>query len=163
MVEFMEKISVRNVEELTIDDRNDLSVACDKVNGAHQEMSAVILSTSSSPAIDISLIVKDYRSKVEKELNDICNKVSNLSIKLDIKDYVESFQATDLFIIIKMCEQNKHQLNSTSFASRSLHASTADDISEDDFFVDWDPECLENGVGNIHVFLTFDSLYLQHH
>nr|GEX70143.1 14-3-3-like protein [Tanacetum cinerariifolium] len=92
MVEFMEKISVRNVEELTIDDRKDLSVACDKVNGVHREMSAVILSSSSSPTIDISLIVRDYRSKVEKELNDICNKVSNLSIKHDIKDYVKSFQ-----------------------------------------------------------------------
>nr|GEW96799.1 putative copia-type protein [Tanacetum cinerariifolium] len=61
MVEFMEKISVRNVEELTIDDRKAHSVARNKVNGAHREMYAVILSSSSSLAIDISFIVEDYR------------------------------------------------------------------------------------------------------
>ncbi|GKC63073.1 14-3-3-like protein A, partial [Tanacetum coccineum] len=96
MVEFMEKISVRNVEKLTIDDRKALSVARDNVNGVHREMSAVIL--SSSLAVDVSLIVKDYISKVEKELNDICNKVSNLTIKVDIKGYVDSFQPDDAVI-----------------------------------------------------------------
>ena len=102
MVEFMEKISVRNFEKLTIDDRKALSVARNNVNGIHREMSAVIL--SSSLAGDVSLIVKDYCSKVEKELNDICSKVSNITIKLDVKDYVDStFQVNySLFLLLSL-------------------------------------------------------------
>ncbi|PWA44557.1 14-3-3-like protein C [Artemisia annua] len=87
MVKFMEKISVSN-ERLTSDDREVLSAARNNVNGVQRELRTVI---SSSSAIDVSLIVKDYRSKVEKELNDICNKVSNLNIKADIKDYICRF------------------------------------------------------------------------
>ncbi|PWA50851.1 14-3-3-like protein [Artemisia annua] len=70
IVNFMEKISVSN-ERLTSDDRKVLSMARDKVNGYQRELCAVI---SSSSAIDVSLIVRDYRSKIEKELNNICNK-----------------------------------------------------------------------------------------
>lgn len=87
MVEFMEKISIRNFEKLTNDDRKALSVARNNVNAVHRELCAVI---SSSSVIDVSLIVKDYRSKVEKELNDIYSKVSNIAIKVDVKDYVDS-------------------------------------------------------------------------
>ncbi|GJZ12759.1 14-3-3-like protein A [Tanacetum coccineum] len=89
MVEFMDRIYISN-DQVTIDDRKALSVARDNVNSVHREMSAVIL--SSSLAIDVSLIVRDYRSKVGKELNDICNKVSNLTIKVNVKDYVDSIQ-----------------------------------------------------------------------
>ncbi|GJX39826.1 hypothetical protein Tco_0253129 [Tanacetum coccineum] len=38
------------------------------------------------------------------------------------------------------------------------HASTADYISEDDIWVDWDPECLENGVGVPNDYTVDDSL-----
>ena len=92
MVKFMEKISLSN-EKVTNEDRKALSVARNNVNAVHRELCAVI---SSSSAIDVSLIVKDYRSKVEMELNDICNMVSNLNIKVDIKDYVDSFQVNYL-------------------------------------------------------------------
>ena len=88
MVKFMEKISLSN-EKVTNEDRRALSMARDNVNAVHRELCAII---SSSYAIDVSLIVKDYRSKIEKELNDICNKVSNIAIKVDVKDYVDSFQ-----------------------------------------------------------------------
>ncbi|GJU86864.1 14-3-3-like protein A [Tanacetum coccineum] len=139
MVEFMEKISVRNVEELTIDDRKTLSVAHDKVNDAHREMSAVIL--SSSPAIDVSLIVKDYRSKIEKELNDICNKVSNLNIKLDINDYVDSFQhdaAAAAAYITYLEKRNKLTLESEDyqqtleFMQELMVIARKDQVSEKD-------------------------------
>nr|GEW25429.1 14-3-3-like protein A [Tanacetum cinerariifolium] len=84
-----ENIYISN-EQVTIDDRKALSVARDNVNSVHREMSTAIL--SSSLATDVSLIVKDYRLKVGKELNDICNKVSNLTIKVNVKDYVDSIQ-----------------------------------------------------------------------
>ncbi|GKB20104.1 hypothetical protein Tco_0854027, partial [Tanacetum coccineum] len=46
-------------------------MAYNKVKSVQHELCDVI---SSSPAINVSLIVRDYRSKVGKELNDISNK-----------------------------------------------------------------------------------------
>ncbi|GJU60970.1 14-3-3-like protein A [Tanacetum coccineum] len=55
MVEFMERVYISN-KDSTIDDRNVVRMAYNKVNNVQRELCDVI---SSSPAIDVSLIVKD--------------------------------------------------------------------------------------------------------
>ncbi|PWA57499.1 14-3-3-like protein GF14 nu [Artemisia annua] len=83
MVEFMERISVKNDDDpVTMEDSNILSVACENVNGVHRHFCDNITSAS---AIDVSLIIKYCKSKVMKELNEVCDKLSNLSIKVDVQ------------------------------------------------------------------------------
>ncbi|GJU84426.1 14-3-3-like protein, partial [Tanacetum coccineum] len=134
MVEFMERVYISN-KQVTIDDRKALSVARDNVNDVHREMSAVIL--SSSLAIDVSLIVKDYTLKVGKELNDICNKVSNLTIKVNVKDYVDSIQLRSHaeISVIDVCLSVKESVRSRRLALTRPHDYDfcIDDDDDDDF------------------------------
>ncbi|GJS94854.1 hypothetical protein Tco_0801822 [Tanacetum coccineum] len=86
-VEFLRSISITNND----DDCNILSEAREKVSGVHRDLPDKISSNT-----DLAyFIIQDSKSAVINELNDVCNKLSDLSIKAGIQDYVASIQDDD--------------------------------------------------------------------
>lgn len=83
MVEFMEKVakSVDN-EELTVEERNLLSVAYKNVIGARRASWRIISSIEqkeeSKGNEDHVATIKDYRGKIEAELSKICDGILNV-------------------------------------------------------------------------------------
>lgn len=83
MVEAMEKVAKTvDVEELTVEERNLLSVAYKNVIGARRASWRIISSIEqkeeSKGNEDHVNAIKDYRSKVEAELSTICDSILNL-------------------------------------------------------------------------------------
>ncbi|CAI0451107.1 unnamed protein product [Linum tenue] len=83
MVEFMEKVAKTvDVEELTVEERNLLSVAYKNVIGARRASWRIISSIEQKEESrgneDHVSIIKDYRSKIETELSKICDGILNL-------------------------------------------------------------------------------------
>ncbi|GMH17372.1 hypothetical protein Nepgr_019213 [Nepenthes gracilis] len=83
MVEFMEKV-VRGIEseELTVEERNLLSVAYKNVIGARRASWRIISSIEQKEETrgneDRVSMIREYRSKIEKELSSICDGILNL-------------------------------------------------------------------------------------
>ena len=83
MVEFMEKVSasVEN-EELTVEERNHLSVAYKNVIGARRASWRIISSIEQKEESrgneDHVSTIRDYRSKIEVELSNICDGMLKL-------------------------------------------------------------------------------------
>ncbi|XP_010534083.1 PREDICTED: 14-3-3-like protein GF14 omega [Tarenaya hassleriana] len=83
MVEFMEKVSasVEN-EELTVEERNLLSVAYKNVIGARRASWRIISSIEQKEESrgndDHVTAIRDYRSKIESELSGICDGILKL-------------------------------------------------------------------------------------
>ncbi|KAG6392953.1 hypothetical protein SASPL_147182 [Salvia splendens] len=81
MVEFMEKVSgsLRENEELSVEERNLLSVAYKNVIGARRASWRIISSIEqkeeSKGNEDHVATIKTYRSKIEKELCNICDGI----------------------------------------------------------------------------------------
>lgn len=81
MVKFMEKLVVglTPVSELTVEERNLLSVAYKNVIGslraAWRIVSSIEQKEESRKNDDHVVLVKDYRSKVEDELSDVCSGI----------------------------------------------------------------------------------------
>ena len=83
MVEFMEKVSaVIDKEELTVEERNLLSVAYKNVIGARRASWRIISSIEqkeeSRGNADHVSVIRDYRSKIETELSNICDGILKL-------------------------------------------------------------------------------------
>ncbi|XP_022976667.1 14-3-3-like protein A [Cucurbita maxima] len=83
MVEFMEKVSAAvDNEELTVEERNLLSVAYKNVIGARRASWRIISSIEQKEESrgndDHVSIIRDYRSKIETELSNICDGILNL-------------------------------------------------------------------------------------
>lgn len=83
MVEFMEKVAKTvETEELTVEERNLLSVAYKNVIGARRASWRIISSIEqkedSRGNSDHVSIIKDYRGKIETELSKICDGILNL-------------------------------------------------------------------------------------
>ncbi|KAI3504960.1 hypothetical protein L1887_26782 [Cichorium endivia] len=120
MVKFMEKLVVglTPVSELTVEERNLLSVAYKNVIGslraAWRIVSSIEQKEESRKNDDHVVLVKDYRSKVENELTDLCagilkllesnlvpsastgeSKVFYLKMKGDYHRYLAEFKAGD--------------------------------------------------------------------
>jgi len=81
MVEYMKTVARLNVE-LTVEERNLLSVAYKNVVGARRASWRIITSIeqkedSKGNSTHLARI-KEYRGRVEKELNDICNDILRL-------------------------------------------------------------------------------------
>ncbi|GFS35135.1 general regulatory factor 2 [Actinidia rufa] len=84
MVEFMEKVSATagDGEELTVEERNLLSVAYKNVIGARRASWRIISSIEqkeeSRGNTDHVVSIKDYRAKIEAELSSICDGILKL-------------------------------------------------------------------------------------
>ncbi|KAL1810104.1 hypothetical protein ACET3Z_027094 [Daucus carota] len=83
MVEFMEKVAKTvDVEELTVEERNLLSVAYKNVIGARRASWRIISSIEQKEESrgndDHVNIIKEYRGKIEAELSKICDGILNL-------------------------------------------------------------------------------------
>ncbi|KAE9595958.1 hypothetical protein Lal_00031019 [Lupinus albus] len=84
MVEFMEKVSAAagDNEELTVEERNFLSVAYKNVIGARRASWRIISSIEQKEESrgneDHVATIRDYRSKIENELSDICDGILKL-------------------------------------------------------------------------------------
>lgn len=84
MVEFMEKVSSAAVdgEELTVEERNLLSVAYKNVIGARRASWRIISSIEqkeeSRGNVDHVNAIKEYRGKIEAELSSICDGILKL-------------------------------------------------------------------------------------
>ncbi|KAK1413060.1 hypothetical protein QVD17_34786 [Tagetes erecta] len=80
MVEFMEKVS--ETDELTVEERNLLSVAYKNVIGARRASWRIISSIEqkeeSRGNADHVTVIKDYRSKIEAELTRTCDGILKL-------------------------------------------------------------------------------------
>ncbi|XP_042481390.1 14-3-3-like protein [Macadamia integrifolia] len=83
MVEFMEKVTATaESEELTIEERNLLSVAYKNVIGARRASWRIISSIEQKEESrgneDHVVTIRDYRSKIESELSSICDGILRL-------------------------------------------------------------------------------------
>nr|ADP24188.1 14-3-3-like protein [Galega orientalis] len=83
MVEFMEKVTVAvETEELTVEERNLLSVAYKNVIGARRASWRIISSIEQKEESrgndEHVTVIRDYRSKIETELSNICNGILKL-------------------------------------------------------------------------------------
>ncbi|CAL0317857.1 unnamed protein product [Lupinus luteus] len=84
MVDFMEKVSAAAAdnEELTVEERNLLSVAYKNVIGARRASWRIISSIEQKEESrgneDHVVIIRDYRSKIEDELSNICDGILKL-------------------------------------------------------------------------------------
>lgn len=83
MVDFMEKVAKTvDVEELTVEERNLLSVAYKNVIGARRASWRIISSIEQKEESrgneDHVTLIKDYRGKIEAELSKICDGILNL-------------------------------------------------------------------------------------
>ncbi|NP_001275262.1 14-3-3-like protein [Solanum tuberosum] len=82
MVEFMEKVAKVDVEELTVEERNLLSVAYKNVIGARRASWRIISSIEQKEESrgneDHVSSIKEYRVKIEAELSKICDGILSL-------------------------------------------------------------------------------------
>ncbi|KAG2389672.1 14-3-3-like protein [Vigna angularis] len=83
MVEFMEKVSAAaENEELSVEERNLLSVAYKNVIGARRASWRIISSIEQKEESrgneDHVAVIRDYRSKIESELSNICDGILKL-------------------------------------------------------------------------------------
>ncbi|KAJ0042511.1 hypothetical protein Pint_18800 [Pistacia integerrima] len=83
MVEFMEKVAKTvDVEELTVEERNLLSVAYKNVIGARRASWRIISSIEQKEESrgneDHVSVIKEYRGKIEAELSKICDGILSL-------------------------------------------------------------------------------------
>ncbi|KAI4375090.1 hypothetical protein MLD38_013000 [Melastoma candidum] len=81
MVEFMEKVS-HSSDELTVEERNLLSVAYKNVIGARRASWRIISSIEQKEESrgneDHVALIRDYRAKIEEELSKICESILKL-------------------------------------------------------------------------------------
>ena len=83
MVEFMEKVvKAVDTEELSVEERNLLSVAYKNVIGARRASWRIISSIEQKEESrgneDHVTLIKDYRGEIEAELSKICDGILNL-------------------------------------------------------------------------------------
>ncbi|KAL6297043.1 hypothetical protein ACE6H2_005185 [Prunus campanulata] len=104
MVEFVEKVSASaEKEELTVEERNLLSVAYKNVIGARRASWRIISSIEQKEESrgndDHVAMIRDYRSKIETELSNICDGILKL---LDARLIPSAFAGDSKVFYLKM-------------------------------------------------------------
>ena len=72
------KLVAQQPQELTVEERNLLSVAYKNVIGSRRASWRVVTSIEQKGEGDKLVIIKDYKSKVEAELVEICNDILSI-------------------------------------------------------------------------------------
>jgi len=94
MVEYMKKVAMASATDLSLEERNLLSVAYKNVVGARRASLRIIGSIENKEASKAdggkSNLIGSYKSKVESELNTICQDILGLLDSSLIKDSLES-------------------------------------------------------------------------
>ncbi|KAK9905289.1 hypothetical protein M0R45_000341 [Rubus argutus] len=104
MVEFVEKVSASaDKEELTVEERNLLSVAYKNVIGARRASWRIISSIEQKEESrgndDHVAMIREYRSKIETELSNICDGILKL---LDSRLIPSAFSGDSKVFYLKM-------------------------------------------------------------
>merc|ERR1719389_1241060 len=128
MVEYMKKVANNCTEDLTLEERNLLSVAYKNVVGARRASLRIIGSIQSkeeSKNGENLGQVKAYKAKVEEELNKICNDILQLLEKDLIKD---SLQPEPKVFYQKMkADYFRYLAEFAVDEKKAAHASSADE------------------------------------
>jgi len=92
MVEYMKQVASASTQDLSLEERNLLSVAYKNVVGARRASLRIIGSIQQKEANDAgrSTLIGAYKQKVETELDNICNDILNLLENTLIKDSLEA-------------------------------------------------------------------------
>jgi 14-3-3 protein epsilon len=77
MVEHMKAVATQP-QELSVEERNLLSVAYKNVIGARRASWRVISSIEQKGEADKLPLIRDYKKKIETELEDICTEILNI-------------------------------------------------------------------------------------
>lgn len=77
MVTDMKEVA-KQPQELTVEERNLLSVAYKNVIGSRRASWRVVTSIEQKGDADKTPVVKDYKTKIESELVDICNDILSI-------------------------------------------------------------------------------------
>jgi 14-3-3 protein epsilon len=113
MVEYMEKVAKTvDVEELTVEERNLLSVAYKNVIGARRAswriVSSIEQKEESRKNEEHVNLIKEYRGKIEAELSNICNGI----LKLLDSHLVPSSAAAESKVFYLKMKGDYHRLGS---------------------------------------------------
>jgi 14-3-3 protein epsilon len=113
MVEYMEKVAKTvDVEELTVEERNLLSVAYKNVIGARRASWRIISSIEhkeeSRKNEEHVIQIKEYRGKIEAELSNICDGI----LKLIDSHLVPSSTAAESKVFYLKMKGDYHRLGS---------------------------------------------------
>lgn len=98
-LEFMDKLMViARKEQVSEKDLSILSRTYNMIMRVYRALSHTLYSDRSSSVwdIDVSLTINESRSKVEKELNYICNNMTNHTIKEAVSHHLVGFKAGHL-------------------------------------------------------------------
>ena len=94
MVEYMKKVAQASAPDLSLEERNLLSVAYKNVVGARRASLRIIGSIAnketSKPDGGRSALIETYKAKVEQELNSICQDILGLLDSSLIKDSLDA-------------------------------------------------------------------------
>ena len=107
MVEYMKKVAESSQEDLSLEERNLLSVAYKNVVGARRASLRIIGSIESKEVekgSDKAQLVKLYKTKVSDELDTICRDILNLLDTTLIKKAAKSDEASVFYLKMKVRE-----------------------------------------------------------
>lgn len=127
MVDYMKKVAEASTEDLTLEERNLLSVAYKNVVGAHRASLRIISSIETKEKDKGSSnagLVAAYKSKVEQELNTICMDILGL---LDSSLIKESLEAEPKVFYQKMkADYFRYLAEFASGAQKDEHSQSAE-------------------------------------
>ena len=125
MVEYMKKVANAATDDLSLEERNLLSVAYKNVVGARRASLRIIGSIESKEkekSSDKVPLVNAYKAKVEEELNTICNDILLLLDNTLIAKAAASAEASVFYLKMKADYYRAPQPPSPPAAAATMHA-----------------------------------------
>jgi len=129
MVEYMKQVAMASEIDLSLEERNLLSVAYKNVVGARRASLRIIGSIENKEKSKAdggkSALIMAYKSKVEDELNSICKDILDLLDKSLIKDTLES--EPKVFYQKMMADYYRYLAEFATGGAKEDHAKSAND------------------------------------
>jgi 14-3-3 protein epsilon len=133
MVESMKKVANDSTDDLTLEERNLLSVAYKNVVGARRASLRIINSIETKEKDKGSAnvgLVTSYKSKVSEELNNICLDILDLLDKKLIGQAVKSAEASVFYLKMK-ADYFRYLAEFADDATKQDHAKNAEKAYKD--------------------------------